>query len=52
MQELGGTWTVDELNAWLENPKEYLPGNKMAYGGLKKEEDRAALIAYIQAASE
>ncbi|WP_294619544.1 cytochrome c family protein [uncultured Roseovarius sp.] len=45
-------WTVDELNAWLEDPKAYAPGNKMSYRGLRKEEDRAALIAYMQSATE
>jgi len=45
-------WTVDELNAWLEDPKAYAPGNKMSYRGLRKEEDRAALIAYMQSAAE
>lgn len=42
------TWTTDELNAWLENPKAYAPGNKMSFKGLKKETDRANLIAYLQ----
>ncbi|WP_424942440.1 c-type cytochrome [Aliiroseovarius crassostreae] len=41
-------WTADELNAWLENPKAYAPGNKMTFKGLKKETDRANLIAYLQ----
>lgn len=45
---LGGNWTVDELNAWLEKPKAYAPGNKMTFSGLKKEKDRANLIAYLQ----
>lgn len=45
-------WTVDELNAWLEDPKAYAPGNKMSFRGLRKEEDRAALIAYMESASE
>ncbi len=45
-------WTVDELNAWLEDPKAYAPGNKMSYRGLRKEEDRAAIIAYMQSATE
>jgi cytochrome c2 len=52
LQELDGEWTVDELNAWLEDPKAYAPGNKMTYRGLRKEEDRAAVIAYMQSASE
>ncbi|GHE96441.1 cytochrome c [Aliiroseovarius zhejiangensis] len=45
---LDGSWTADELNEWLANPKAYAPGNKMTYAGLKKEEDRANLIAYLQ----
>lgn len=45
---LGGDWTPEELNAWLENPKAYAPGNKMTFKGFKKETDRANLIAYLQ----
>jgi cytochrome c len=45
---LGGTWTPEELNAWLISPKTYAPGNKMTFKGLKKETDRANLIAYLQ----
>lgn len=43
----GGTWTPDELQKYLTNPKEYAPGNKMTYKGMKKIEDRANLIAYL-----
>jgi len=52
LEDLDGAWTADELNAWLEDPKAYAPGNKMSYRGLRKEEDRAAVIAYMQDASE
>ncbi|MBT2130262.1 c-type cytochrome [Aliiroseovarius lamellibrachiae] len=45
---LGGDWTPENLNHWLENPKAYAPGNKMTFKGLKKETDRANLIAYLQ----
>ncbi len=45
---LDGNWGPEELNAWLADPKGYAPGNKMTYAGLKKEEDRAHLIAYLQ----
>ncbi len=48
LASLDGNWTADELNAWLADPKGYAPGNKMTYAGLKKEEDRANLIAYLQ----
>ena len=42
------TWTYDELSAYLENPKGHIPGNKMAFPGVKKEEDRANVIAYLR----
>ncbi|MEM9761100.1 MAG: cytochrome c family protein [Pseudomonadota bacterium] len=43
----GGDWTLDRLDAYLENPRGVVKGTKMAYGGLKKEEDRAAVIKYL-----
>ncbi len=45
---LGGEWTYDALDAFLERPKEYAPGTKMAFAGLKKPTDRANLIAYLR----
>jgi cytochrome c2 len=44
---LEGDWTPEELSAWLENPRDYAPGNRMGYPGLKDEQDRANVIAYI-----
>ncbi len=49
---LDGAWTADELSAFLEKPKDYAPGTKMSFAGLRKEEDRAAVIAYIQSAAQ
>ncbi|MEO1531600.1 MAG: cytochrome c family protein [Pseudomonadota bacterium] len=43
----GGDWSPDRLDAYLENPRGVVKGTKMAYGGLKKEEDRAAVIKYL-----
>ncbi|KGM87502.1 Cytochrome c2 [Roseovarius mucosus DSM 17069] len=40
-------WTPVELNAFLENPKGYAPGTTMGYAGMRKAEDRADLIAYL-----
>lgn len=40
-------WTPEHLNAFLENPKGYAPGTKMSFAGLKKVEDRANLIAWL-----
>lgn len=48
MQEADVVWTIENLHKYLENPKEFIPGNKMVFAGLKKEEDRADVIAYLQ----
>lgn len=47
----GDTWTYEELNKFLWNPKKYASGTKMSYIGLKKPEDRAALIAWLRSLS-
>jgi cytochrome c len=47
LAEIGGVWDVNALNGFLENPKKYAPGTKMGFAGLKKETDRANLIAYL-----
>ncbi|NJM81286.1 MAG: cytochrome c family protein [Tabrizicola sp.] len=41
-------WTPENLNGFLESPKGYMPGTKMAFAGLPKAEDRANVIAYLQ----
>mgnify|MGYP003148617859 FL=1 len=45
---LGGTWSIEELNKFLDNPKEYAPGNKMTFRGIPKNADRAALLVYLE----
>jgi cytochrome c len=43
----GGKWTFDELYEWIKNPKAFIPGNKMAFAGVKDPKDRANIIAYL-----
>lgn len=44
----GDVWTYEELNKFLWKPKAYAAATKMTYAGLKKAEDRAALVAYLR----
>ena len=47
----GKTWDEETLAAYLKDPKGYIPGNKMAFAGLKKEEEVADVIAYLKQAT-
>ena len=51
MQEYNGKWGYQELNAFLHKPKEYIPGTKMSFIGIKKPSDRANVIAYLRSLS-
>jgi len=44
----GITWDEVTLFEYLENPKKYIPGTKMAFTGLKKEKDRNDLITWLK----
>ena len=48
----GGTWNWDNLSQWLESPKKFAPGTKMTFAGLSKPEDRANVIAFLNAHSD
>jgi len=45
-------WTFEELNGFLTKPAKWIKGTKMAYAGLKKEEDRASIIKYLNQNSD
>lgn len=47
LSEMDGVWDAANLDAFLAKPKDFAPGTKMAFPGLKKEEDRAAVILYL-----
>ena len=48
MTESGIVWSEETLDAYLAKPKEYIPKNKMAFAGIKDEQDRVDLIAYLK----
>jgi len=45
----GDAWTPENIAAFVENPKGYMPGTKMAFAGLPDAEDQANLVAYLTA---
>jgi len=48
----GLIWTDETLSQFLMAPKSYIKGTRMSYAGLKKDEDRLALIAYLKSVDE
>jgi nitrite reductase (NO-forming) len=49
MQDSDIVWTPENLDAFLANPREFMPGTKMVFPGLRAGEDRRDLIAYLVA---
>lgn len=45
------TWSAEELDKWLTDPRGYLPGNRMSFAGIPDAEDRRDLIAFIKVES-
>jgi len=48
LREKGGNWTYPELYSFLQQPGVYAPGNKMAFAGLPRTQDRLNLIAFLR----
>ena len=49
---VGGNWDWDSLNHWLTSPKKFAPGTKMTFAGLSNPQDRANVIAFLNAHSD
>jgi cytochrome c len=47
MKAKGGTWTDQDLNQFIANPKGFVPGTAMGFAGIPKDSERADVIAYL-----
>lgn len=52
MQKADVVWSEENIAKYLADPKGFIPGNRMIFMGLKKEEDRANLIAFLKQAAQ
>jgi cytochrome c len=48
----GGAWTYDDLDLFLAKPKDFAPGTKMSFAGLKNAGDRADVILFLRSLSD
>ncbi len=46
--EEGWVWTEENILKYLANPREAMPGNRMAFAGLAEEQDRLDVLAYLK----
>ena len=51
MKESGVTWSEETIAEYIADPRGYIKGNRMAFVGLKDEEDVANLVAYLKEAT-
>ena len=52
MKESGVVWDEETIAEYVTDPKAYIPGNRMAFPGLKKPEDVTNLLAYLKEATQ
>jgi cytochrome c len=52
MKAKGGTWTIDDLNQFINSPKGFVPGTAMGFAGIQKDSERADVIAYLNSLSD
>jgi cytochrome c len=52
MKNKGGTWDYEHLATYLHDPKGAIPGNKMAFPGIKDNAELADVIVYLRKLSD
>jgi len=52
MKAKGGTWSIDDLSQFIDNPKGFVPGTAMGFAGIQKGSERADVIAYLNSLSD
>ncbi len=52
MKGKGGTWSYDDLNQFLTNPKGFVPGTAMGFAGIPKDSERADVMDYLRSLAE
>jgi cytochrome c len=52
MKAKGGKWTYEDLNAFLTNPKAFVPGTAMGFAGISRDSARADVIDYLHTLSD
>ena len=52
VEEADFEWTAVQLEEWLASPREFLPGNRMSFAGVRRERDRHDLIAFLMIRTE